>query len=250
MDAFRVLGGCQQRGKQFNVIEDETTLILTHAKGKGFDVLCATYVRPIAAHRCLQVLGGKRKKGYAQITYLNLQQSLSWTQISLPKDRRSWPWVGQNSNSCARSDTRVSATWEKYTLGWQACSSTCTYMHAQETWTQTAAIIATTSSWPACQGAERWAWRVKGEVNFSPNSVAALGVLTVIWWPLQHKSSVRFRMSRTEWCPRGALAQPSRHFVIVRSLSLWPGANFEFFRGPLSWLGRVGSLSLRHDANF
>ena len=51
MDAFRGLGGCQQRGKQFNVIEDETALTLTHAKEKGFDVLCVTYVWPIDVYR-------------------------------------------------------------------------------------------------------------------------------------------------------------------------------------------------------
>lgn len=74
MIAFRVLGECQQRGKQFNVIEDETALTLTHAKEKGFDVLCVTYVWPIGVYR---FFGENAKKGYAQITYLNLQQSLS-----------------------------------------------------------------------------------------------------------------------------------------------------------------------------
>ena len=33
--SWDVLGVYQQRGKQFNVLEDETALTLTHAKGKA-----------------------------------------------------------------------------------------------------------------------------------------------------------------------------------------------------------------------
>ena len=116
---------------------------------------------------------------------------------------------------------------------------------------------------------------VDPDPTLSPNSVATLGVLTAgvnAWWSFEVVSYVRgtfvflaaqklfhlplLREVSHETVARRPLAQPSRqtaliNFGLVRSLSLWCGANFEVAREALSALSTcVKFPSLWHGSHF